>query len=117
MCAGVLLPATGLLVEPYILVWLGALLFLNLIRLDAPDLLATFTKPRRVAVLSAVKLFALPLGLRPDQEQPENYQHQAEEDERQDFVYHASAPARFAHLVSSMACVVLLEPAPAMTGT
>jgi BASS family bile acid:Na+ symporter len=63
MCAGVLLPAAGLLVEPYILVWLGALLFLNLIRLDAPDLLATFTRPRQLAVLSAVKLFALPLGM------------------------------------------------------
>jgi len=35
MSAGVLLPAAGLLVEPYILVWLGALLFLNLIRLQA----------------------------------------------------------------------------------
>lgn len=33
MAAGVLFPAIGLLVEPYILVWLGALLFLNLIRL------------------------------------------------------------------------------------
>lgn len=63
MSAGVLLPAAGLLVEPYILVWLGGLLFLNLIRLDASDLVATFTKPRQLAVLSAVKLFALPLGM------------------------------------------------------
>ena len=63
MSAGVLLPAAGLIVEPYILVWLGALLFLNLIRLNAPDLLATFTKPRQLAVLSAVKLAALPLGM------------------------------------------------------
>ena len=63
MSAGVLLPAGGLLVEPYILVWLGALLFLNLIRLKTSDLLSTFTKPRRLALLSAVKLVALPLGM------------------------------------------------------
>jgi BASS family bile acid:Na+ symporter len=63
MSAGVLLPAAGLLAEPYILVWLGALLFLNLIRLNTPDLLATFTKLRQLAVLSAVKLVALPLGM------------------------------------------------------
>ncbi|MGI0049292.1 MAG: bile acid:sodium symporter family protein [Nitrososphaera sp.] len=63
MSAGVLLPATGLLVEPFILVWLGALLFLNLIRLNTSDLVATFTRPRQLAVLSAVKLVALPLGM------------------------------------------------------
>ncbi len=63
MSAGVLLPAAGLLVEPYILVWLGVLLFLNLIRLDTSDLVATFTRPRQLAVLSAVKLIALPVGM------------------------------------------------------
>jgi BASS family bile acid:Na+ symporter len=63
MSAGVLLPSAGLLVEPYILVWLGALLFLNLIRLNTSDLVATFTRPRQLAVLSAVKLVALPLGM------------------------------------------------------
>lgn len=62
MSAGVLIPSAGLLVEPYILVWLGALLFFNLIRLNTSDLLATFTRPRQLAVLSAVKLLALPLG-------------------------------------------------------
>jgi len=63
MSAGVLLPSEGLLVEPYILTWLGALLFLNLIRLNTSDLLATFTKPKQLAVLSAIKLFALPVGM------------------------------------------------------
>jgi BASS family bile acid:Na+ symporter len=63
MSAGVLLPAAGLVVEPYILVWLGALLFLNLIRLNTSDLLSTFTRPRQLAALSAVKLVALPLGM------------------------------------------------------
>lgn len=61
MCAGVLLPTTGLLVEPYLLVWLGALLFLNLIRLEASDLLLTFTKPKQLVVLSTIKLIVLPI--------------------------------------------------------
>src|ERR671925_2302603 len=63
MAAGVLFPATGLLVEPYILVWLGALLFLNLIRLKTADLVTTFTKPRQLAVLTFVKLVALPVAM------------------------------------------------------
>jgi bile acid:Na+ symporter, BASS family len=61
MSAGVLLPTTGLLVEPYLLVWLGALLFLNLIRLEASDLLSTFTKPKQLVVLSTIKLIVLPI--------------------------------------------------------
>lgn len=63
MSAGVLVPQAGLVVEPYLLVWLGALLFLNLLRLEASNLVATFTRPRSLAVLAAVKLLALPLGL------------------------------------------------------
>jgi bile acid:Na+ symporter, BASS family len=63
MSAGVLLPAAGLVVEPYILVWLGGLLFLNLIRLNASDLVTTFSRPRQLAVLSVVKLLALPLAM------------------------------------------------------
>jgi BASS family bile acid:Na+ symporter len=61
MAAGVFLPSAGLLVEPYLLVWLGALLFLNLIRLNASDLVLTFTKPRQLVVLSIIKLIALPV--------------------------------------------------------
>jgi len=63
MSAGVLLPAAGLIVEPYLLVWLGALLFLNLIRLDASDLVLTFRKPRQMAILSIIKLVGLPLAM------------------------------------------------------
>lgn len=63
MSAGVLLPSAGLTVEPYLLVWLGALLFLNLIRLKASDLTSTFTKPRQLAVLSTIKLVALPISM------------------------------------------------------
>lgn len=63
MSAGVLVPQAGLLVESYLLVWLGVLLFFNLIRLKPADLMATFTRPKSLAVLALVKLVALPLGM------------------------------------------------------
>lgn len=63
MSAGVLVPAIGKLIEPYTLAWLGALLFLNLLRVDSSDLVAVFAKPRRLAVLSVIKLVALPSGM------------------------------------------------------
>jgi BASS family bile acid:Na+ symporter len=63
MSAGVLLPAAGRIIEPYILVWLGALLFLNLLRLNPSDLIAVFKKPRQLVVLSVIKLVALPSGM------------------------------------------------------
>jgi BASS family bile acid:Na+ symporter len=65
MTAGVLLLATGRLIEPYILVWLGALLFLNLLRLNSSDLVAVFKKPKQIAVLSIIKIVALPAGMYP----------------------------------------------------
>lgn len=61
MSAGVLAPAAGKVVGPYILVWLGALLFLNLIRLETRDIVATFSRPKALAVLAAAKLVALPI--------------------------------------------------------
>src|SRR5688500_18882590 len=63
MLAGVLLPAAGRLIEPYILVWLGALLFQNLLRLNPSDLVAVFKKLRQLAVLSIIKLVASPAGM------------------------------------------------------
>jgi BASS family bile acid:Na+ symporter len=63
MSAGVLLPAAGSMMEPYILVWLGALLFLNLLRLNSSDLVAVFKKPRQLVILSIIKLVALPIGM------------------------------------------------------
>jgi BASS family bile acid:Na+ symporter len=63
MAAGVLVPQAGLLVEPYLLVWLGILLFLNLIKLEASDVAATFARPKGLAVLALVKLVALPVGM------------------------------------------------------
>jgi bile acid:Na+ symporter, BASS family len=63
MSAGVLLPTAGRMIEPYILVWLGALLFLNLLRLNPSDLVAVFKTPRQLTVLSIIKLVALPAGM------------------------------------------------------
>jgi bile acid:Na+ symporter, BASS family len=63
MSAGVLLPGAGRMIEPYILVWLGALLFLNLLRVNPSDLVAVFKKPRQLAVLSIIKLVVLPAGM------------------------------------------------------
>lgn len=63
MTAGVLFPAPGLVVERFILVWLGALLFLNLIRLRTQDLVSTFTNPRQLIVLSSIKLVVLPVAM------------------------------------------------------
>src|ERR1044071_10465136 len=63
MIAGVLIPGPGLILEEIILVWLGALLFLNLIRLRTQDLVQTFTHPRLLAWLSVIKLVAVPLSM------------------------------------------------------
>ncbi|MDQ4074382.1 MAG: arsenic resistance protein [Thermoproteota archaeon] len=58
---GILLPEIGINVEPYILLWLGLLLFFNLLRLDTSKLLLAFTKPGNLAMLSIVKLVVIPL--------------------------------------------------------
>ncbi|HEY9406641.1 MAG TPA: arsenic resistance protein [Nitrososphaera sp.] len=63
MSAGILLPAAGRLIEPYTLLWLGALLFLNLLRLNSYDLIEIFKTPRQLVVLSIIKLVVLPVGM------------------------------------------------------
>src|SRR5919107_85853 len=40
MIGGILLPSIGIVFSPYLLVWLGILLFLNLIKLELTDLLS-----------------------------------------------------------------------------
>jgi BASS family bile acid:Na+ symporter len=62
MTAGILLPAACKLIEPYTLLWLGALLFLNLLRLNLSDLVAVFKTSRQLVVLSIIKLGVLPVG-------------------------------------------------------
>jgi BASS family bile acid:Na+ symporter len=63
MSAGILLPAAGKLIEPYTLIWLGALLFLNLLKLNSSDVIAVFKTPRQLIVLSIIKLAILPVGM------------------------------------------------------
>jgi BASS family bile acid:Na+ symporter len=63
MSAGILFPTAGSLLEPYSLVWLGAMLFVNLIRLNTSDLVSTFTRPKQLVTLSTIKLVALPIAL------------------------------------------------------
>ena len=63
MSAGILLPAAGRLIEPYTLLWLGVLLFLNLLRLSSSDLIEVFKTPRQLVVLSIIKLVVLPVGM------------------------------------------------------
>ena len=61
--AGVLLPSIGRLFSPFLLLWLGMLLFLNLIGLDLRDLLPSFTNLSRIIVLSMMKISVIPLVL------------------------------------------------------
>jgi bile acid:Na+ symporter, BASS family len=61
--SGILFPYIGQLFSPYLLVWLGALLFLNLLKLEIKDLGITFAKPKMLLILSIAKLFVIPLLL------------------------------------------------------
>jgi bile acid:Na+ symporter, BASS family len=48
-------------IEPYLLVWFAFLLFLNLIRLDITGIVSDFVKPKRIVVLSILKLAIIPI--------------------------------------------------------
>jgi BASS family bile acid:Na+ symporter len=63
MAIGVLLPHFTKIFAPYLLIWLGALLFLNLIQLEASDLISAFARPKDIVLLSLIKLVILPLVL------------------------------------------------------
>jgi BASS family bile acid:Na+ symporter len=63
MAIGVLLPQVTKIFAPYLLIWLGALLFLNLIQLEASDLVSAFARPKNIVLLSLIKLVVLPLVL------------------------------------------------------
>ena len=60
MLSGIIFPAIGQIFSPYLLVFLGGLLFLNLLKLDTRDLITTFTKPKMLLILSILKLIILP---------------------------------------------------------
>jgi len=57
---GVLFPTTGMSLEPYLLVWLGGLLYVNLINLHPKHLVSTFRKPKALMVFTIGKLILLP---------------------------------------------------------
>ena len=57
---GVLFPTTGMSLEPYLLVWLGGLLYINLINLHPRHLVNTFRKPKALMVFTIGKLILLP---------------------------------------------------------
>ena len=59
----VVLPQFSKIFAPYLLIWLGALLFLNLIQLEASDLASAFVRPKNIVLLSLIKLVVLPLVL------------------------------------------------------
>jgi bile acid:Na+ symporter, BASS family len=61
MMCGIFFPANTIIFEPLLLVWLAILLFLNLIRLDITDLKSDFAKPKRLIMLSTLKLAIIPL--------------------------------------------------------
>jgi BASS family bile acid:Na+ symporter len=63
MVIGVVLPQFSKIFAPYLLIWLGALLFLNLIQLEASDLVSAFARPKNIVLLSLIKLVVLPLVL------------------------------------------------------
>jgi BASS family bile acid:Na+ symporter len=58
--AGTIFPTTGRSLEPYMLVWLGGLLYVNLINLHPRHLVRTFRKPKILMVFTIGKLILLP---------------------------------------------------------
>ncbi len=60
---GLLFPNIGILVEPYLLLWLGLLLLFNLININLSELYTVFSHPKNLIILTIVKLVLLPVGL------------------------------------------------------
>ncbi len=60
---GLLLPNIGILVEPYLLLWLGLLLLFNLINMNLSELYTVFSHPRKLIILTLVKLVLIPVGI------------------------------------------------------
>ena len=58
--AGIILPTIGMFLEPYLLVWLGGLLYVNLINLHPRHLVSTIRKPKALTVFTVGKLILLP---------------------------------------------------------
>ncbi|MDR4512702.1 MAG: arsenic resistance protein [Nitrososphaeraceae archaeon] len=63
MAIGIFLPSFGIIFEPFLLIWLGFLLFLNLIRMDPQQLAFIIKKPLLVIIFTIIKLIAIPIIL------------------------------------------------------
>ena len=63
MAIGILLPSFGIIFEPFLLIWLGFLLFLNLIKMDPQQLTFIIKKPLSVIIFTIIKLIAIPILL------------------------------------------------------
>ena len=60
---GILLPSFGIIFEPFLLIWLGFLLFLNLLKMDPQKLAFIIKKPLSVIIFIVIKLIAIPVLL------------------------------------------------------
>jgi bile acid:Na+ symporter, BASS family len=60
---GLLFPYIGILVEPYLLLWLGLLLLLNLINMNLSELYTVFSHPKKLVILTIAKLVLIPVGM------------------------------------------------------
>ena len=63
MAIGILLPSFGIIFEPFLLIWLGFLLFLNLLKMDPQQLTFIIKKPLSIIILTIIKLIAIPIFL------------------------------------------------------
>ena len=63
MAIGILLPSFGIIFEPFLLVWLGFLLFLNLLKMDPQQLTFIIKKPLLIIIFTIIKLVAIPILL------------------------------------------------------
>ena len=60
---GLLFPYIGILVEPYLLLWLGLLLLFNLINMNLSELYTVFSHPKKLIILTIAKLVLIPVGM------------------------------------------------------
>ena len=60
---GLLFPNVGILLEPYLLLWLGLLLLFNLINMNLSELYTVFSHPKNLIILTIAKLVIIPVGI------------------------------------------------------
>ena len=63
MAIGILLPSFGIIFEPFLLVWLGFLLFLNLLKMDPQQLTFIIKKPLLIIIFTIIRLITIPILL------------------------------------------------------